>query len=414
MNFTYLSKETNKVIYDIVNLFYINNVNIYVVGGFVRDSLLGIKSKDIDLVVEADVLEYTEKLMKLFTSKLKFKVIKNDHFHTISVIFQSIVIDIVSSRREVYPKNGDIPNIFIDSIAEDLIRRDFTINSVYYKLLVDSLNKKIIFGELISHNLSLSDIKNCKLRAIHSNTFTQDPTRIFRAIRYLSRFEFKFEKTTLKQLTNATLDKKTFQNTSYNRFINEIKKDLNEKNFKKIVDYYIKFDLCGIIFGLYKNKFKNIEGKFIEAISYAKANNISVDKKFIVKLFYYFTTNNKLEVYDFLKSKEKEFIKSINNLINLLIDPENEYKFFLVYTRFDDDKKIFFNAVISKEFIDLTQNIEKKASKLDFFSSKDLIKNKFGIEIDKHQIKNLLIEINEAIYKSDIKDKNLLDLNKFL
>ncbi len=170
------------------------NMNVYVVGGFVRDLLLKSPSFDIDLVVEGDGIEFA----KRFAEKLKARVRSHKKFGTAVVIFpDGSKVDVATARWEYYEYPAAMPTVALSSIKLDLFRRDFTINTLAIKL-----NPRD-FGLLIDFFGGQRDLKDGIIRVLHSLSFIDDPTRILRAVRFEQRFGFKIGKHTLRLIKNS-------------------------------------------------------------------------------------------------------------------------------------------------------------------------------------------------------------------
>lgn len=168
---------------------------LYIVGGFVRDNILNFPSTDIDItsaLEESKVVEICKKL------NIKYKVI-NKNLGTIQIRFNNFEFEYTRFRKESYKSDGShTPNniSFINSLEEDSLRRDFTINSIYY----DIHNNKIIDPQC--------GIKDIKKQIIKTNniplvTFSDDALRILRAIRFSSTLNFKIERKTNIALTRC-------------------------------------------------------------------------------------------------------------------------------------------------------------------------------------------------------------------
>ncbi|MCX6004858.1 MAG: hypothetical protein NT082_04220 [Chloroflexi bacterium] len=161
---------------------------LYLVGGVVRDLLLDRKSDDIDIMVEGDAIKLADLLAQLpntrITSYRKFgtSTLKVDDFR----------IDLATCRRETYSRPGALPSVKSGDITEDLFRRDFTINAM--SLCINPGK----FGELIDIYNGKQDLEKKLIRVLHSESFTDDATRIMRAIRYEQRLNFKLETKTEK------------------------------------------------------------------------------------------------------------------------------------------------------------------------------------------------------------------------
>lgn len=169
------------------------NCRLYLVGGVVRDLILGHQVFDLDIVVEGDAIEFSRKLAE----EIKGDFSKHHAFGTAQVCFDGHKIDLATARSEEYSHWGALPKVKPASLAQDLKRRDFTINA-----MAISLNKDD-YGKLIDLYKGLSDLKNGILRVLHEKSFLEDPTRILRAIRFEQRFGFKMESYTFSLLREA-------------------------------------------------------------------------------------------------------------------------------------------------------------------------------------------------------------------
>ena len=162
--------------------------HVYLVGGAVRDLLLGGAPVDLDLVVEGDAEQYARSLGGRLTG--------HDRFGTASVVLDGHTYDIARSRRETYAHPGALPEVEPAPLAEDLGRRDFTVNAIALALGD---------GELIAAPGALEDLEGRRLRVLHDRSFIDDPTRLFRLVRYASRLAFAIEPHTLS-LANAAIE----------------------------------------------------------------------------------------------------------------------------------------------------------------------------------------------------------------
>ena len=204
-------------------------VKAYIVGGPVRDKLLGIANYDLDFVVEGDGIKFAEALNK----KLKGKLTTYRAFGTATIEIKGKRIDIVTSRKETYKYSAAYPVVKPGAIKDDLFRRDFTINA-----MAISVNKKN-FGKLMDFYGGQKDLKKGVIRVLHDKSFMDDPTRIFRAVRFSVRFGFKIEPHTKKLMKEAVMDG-LLGEVNAGRIRKEIELFLKEKNPKKCLDVFSK------------------------------------------------------------------------------------------------------------------------------------------------------------------------------
>ncbi len=168
--------------------------SIFVVGGFVRDILLGVASFDIDIVVEGDGIHFARQL----ASYLHGTVRTHDKFNTgVVTLPDGCKIDVATARLEYYEYPAALPKVESSSIKLDLFRRDFTINAMAIHLNPQN------FGILVDFFNCQNDLKDHAIRILHNLSFVEDPTRIFRAIRFEQRFGFELGKHTEKQVKIA-------------------------------------------------------------------------------------------------------------------------------------------------------------------------------------------------------------------
>jgi len=162
----------------------------YLVGGIVRDMFLGYSNFDIDLVIEGDAVKLAQKIAKVSEANLTI----HPRFGTAKLSYSNFTLDMTTVRGETYAKPGALPTVTPGTINGDLLRRDFSINA-----MAISLNQSN-YGELIDPCQGKSDLESHLIRILHPKSFSDDATRIVRAIRYEQRLEFKLEPQTAQLL----------------------------------------------------------------------------------------------------------------------------------------------------------------------------------------------------------------------
>jgi tRNA nucleotidyltransferase (CCA-adding enzyme) len=161
-------------------------LGIYLVGGVVRDILLGRANSDLDLVVEGDAAELAESLAR----EVGGRIVVHRRFGTAKIRTQNLVIDVAMARAESYDHPGALPSVRPGSIQDDLARRDFTINAMALRLDPGD------FGKLVDPFNGQKDLESRLIRILHDRSFTDDATRMLRAVRYEQRFGFRLETST--------------------------------------------------------------------------------------------------------------------------------------------------------------------------------------------------------------------------
>ncbi len=161
----------------------------YLVGGAVRDLLLGRDRTDLDIAVEGDAAAVGR--------RLGGEVRTHERFATATVHTAGLELDLATSRSESYPEPGALPKIQPATLSEDLARRDFTLNAMAVPLAGDP--------ELIDPHGGLEDLERGALRVLHDGSFVDDPTRALRAARYAARYGFDLDPDTERLLREADL-----------------------------------------------------------------------------------------------------------------------------------------------------------------------------------------------------------------
>ncbi len=163
---------------------------IYLVGGAVRDLLLGRGRADLDLVVEGNAAG--------LAARLGSEVVEHDRFATAKVRLDEHEVDIATARTETYASPGALPDVEPASLLDDLARRDFTINAMAVP----------IDGEprLIDPHGGREDLAEGLLRVLHPDSFVDDPTRALRGARYAARFDFELAPVTAELVKAVELD----------------------------------------------------------------------------------------------------------------------------------------------------------------------------------------------------------------
>jgi len=164
--------------------------NLYLVGGVVRDLLLGRTNLDLDLVVEGDAISLAQRLATITQGKVTFHF----RFQTAKLSWNNWSVDLATARSETYSRPGALPRVEPGLLDTDLFRRDFTINTMAIELVPSR------WGRLIDLYEGRDDLEKGLIRILHENSFIDDATRIWRALRYEQRLDFKLEPDTLRLL----------------------------------------------------------------------------------------------------------------------------------------------------------------------------------------------------------------------
>jgi len=164
--------------------------HLYLVGGVVRDLLLDRSNLDLDLVVEGDAMALAQQAASVTQGKLTV----HRRFGTARLRWSKWSIDFARARSETYERPGILPRVNPGSLSEDLFRRDFTINAIAINL------NPGCYGEVIDIYGGCADLEKKLVRVLHEKSFTDDATRIWRALRYEQRLDFRLETDTRRLL----------------------------------------------------------------------------------------------------------------------------------------------------------------------------------------------------------------------
>ena len=177
-------------------------------------------NEDIDIVIEGDGIEFAKQYAKIIGARIHSYA----KFGTAVIIFpDGFKIDVASARMEYYKFPAALPTVEMSSIKLDLFRRDFTVNTLSIQLNPGR------FGLLIDFFSAQKDLKEKTIRVLHNLSFVEDPTRVFRAIRFEQRFGFSIGKLTSGLIENA-VKMDFFKRLSGRRVFTEIRQILEEEN----------------------------------------------------------------------------------------------------------------------------------------------------------------------------------------
>jgi len=179
-----LPAEVTDALHALGSLAEERGLRAHVVGGFVRDMLVGRRNLDLDVVVEGDAIEFAE----MAAERLGARVKVHRRFGTAVLVFsRTLHADITSARTEYYTRPGALPTVERSSLRQDLFRRDFTVNA-----MAACINDAC-FGQIADPFFGLRDLERSTLRVLHSLSFIEDPTRVLRAARFEQRYGFAMD-----------------------------------------------------------------------------------------------------------------------------------------------------------------------------------------------------------------------------
>ncbi len=211
---------------------------VYLVGGIVRDLLLDARSVDLDIAVEGgDAIAFARAL----AGSLGGRMTAHGAFGTASVRHgEGGRVDVVTARREFYRAPGVLPAVEPASIREDLLRRDFTVNAMAVSLKAADL------GRLVDPFGGRADLAAGTIRVLHDASFADDPTRIFRAVRYESRYGFRIDEHTAA-LANNSIELGLVGDLSPARLRDELLALLREETVRHSVERLAELGVLGAV-----------------------------------------------------------------------------------------------------------------------------------------------------------------------
>jgi tRNA nucleotidyltransferase (CCA-adding enzyme) len=186
----YLPRQLLELVKDISGQAAKGGQRVYLVGGVVRDLLLGYPNFDLDLVVEGDAVKLAQQVAETSQAKL----LAYHRFGTAKLRYENFTLDLATARKETYARPGALPAVTPGTLKDDLIRRDFSINAMAISLAANN------YGELVNPYQGKGDLEHHLIRILHPGSFSDDATRILRGVRYEQRFGFEFEAQTAQLL----------------------------------------------------------------------------------------------------------------------------------------------------------------------------------------------------------------------
>ena len=232
-----LSSDQLRILHLVADAAPQNGLPLYIIGGSVRDLILGAVIKDLDLIVEGDAIALARTLGNIYGGK----VTAHKKFGTAKWFLpkdfrmeSSDTLDLISARSETYKHPAALPTVKMGSMDDDIHRRDFTINTLAIRL--DGSH----FGQLRDDLDGMGDLENGIVRALHKNSFIDDPTRMYRAVRYAERYGFKISEETLDMIPGA---RSFIAKLSAQRIRHELDLILEERNAASMLARLAELDL---------------------------------------------------------------------------------------------------------------------------------------------------------------------------
>jgi tRNA nucleotidyltransferase (CCA-adding enzyme) len=237
---TSLGEKRLRLLQLVIDAASVRGLPLYIVGGSVRDLVLGRPLHDFDLTVGGDAIALARALAAKHgggvTAHTKFGTAK--WFLPQDLRDEHDTLDLITARSETYKYPAALPTVAFGSIEEDLRRRDFTINAMAIRLDGDH------FGELRDDLNGMDDLQKRIVRVLHPRSFIDDPTRLYRAVRYEGRYEFKIAEDTLTLIPEA---RPFVEKLSPQRIRHELDLILDEPNAVAMLERLDALDLLSCI-----------------------------------------------------------------------------------------------------------------------------------------------------------------------
>ncbi len=278
-----------------------NSIPVYAVGGMVRDIILKRKEFDIDLVVEGNAIKFAKHISRIKNGKITF----HKAFGTATVLFPSgEKIDFATARKEYYEHPAALPKVKVSSLYQDIARRDFTINAMAIR--IDGKE----FKSLIDYYGGWEDIQKKRIKVLHSLSFVEDPTRIFRAVRLEKKLGFRIENHT-RQLIERAVNMQIIGKLENQRIRDEIILIFEEEEPVKTIDrMYQLHELTFIHPSLkYKGKTRMLLNRLQKVLNIIDKTDIKLWRLYWAGLMMYMRKKNVADVTKkFVFSKEDSSI----------------------------------------------------------------------------------------------------------
>jgi len=277
----YIQGELIKTPFNLYNLItkYIesnNNTKVAFVGGYLRDLLISkfhkksfSKPVDIDLVIEGSSISLAKFIKKNIVNVDLCLIKEFNLYNTVEININDYKIDIASARKEIYSSPGSNPKVKKSTIEEDLKRRDFSINSIAFEVSTRKIYD--LYG-------GISDIKSKRLNLLHSNSISDDPSRLIRCAKYASRLDFNISNNSLKQSQETVRQwpwksSETYQKMIYPpalgiRIRMELAEIYKHDNLTNVISIIHKWEIISIL-----NKNIKVDKRFLRGLNWIKKLN---------------------------------------------------------------------------------------------------------------------------------------------
>lgn len=307
----------------------------YIVGGMVRDWILNLPIRDIDIAIEGDAIFVAKIYQKQYNASVQY--FEGFRTATISIANKEFEnIDLISTRKETYKSPGSLPQVKKGNLKDDLYRRDFTINALCYHL--DTMNIVDLFK-------GIKDIQNKLIRVLHSKSFVDDPIRILRAIRFKNRLHFNYELSTKKYMEEA-IDQGAFSTISSDRIKKELFLCLKEEEFESILLDMKTFSILEILFFI--EDISPMQLDWLQTVYKAVKDESRILVNLLIIL--YNTCEENIKKFCFYYHINKKYSNLLINNKRILLEIENSisrkaicpFEIYKIFSNLLPEQKLFF------------------------------------------------------------------------
>ncbi|GAF13585.1 tRNA nucleotidyltransferase [Bacillus sp. JCM 19046] len=328
--------------------------SVFLVGGVVRDLFMQKKHTDLDLTVEGDAIAFAEELAVRFGGSVKAY---HSFFSATWSTPSGKEIDVASCRKEYYKSPGALPDVHKTSIYEDLARRDFTINAV--ALFINQSR----FGELVDLYNGQEDINSRHIRILYPLSFVEDPTRIFRAVRFSLRLAFTLDLNTRKA---AKAVGSAIKQISPQRVLQELTKYENEDmllaGFQALEDLDVWYSLFQ----------KRLTAKATQFMQSLEKHHLKKAPFFLLAFAYETNCLNEVSRF-FITKKDQQLLKEITAIIEHHHTADSLNQMHLTFKTFSGDALLFYGLANSAEKKLILNYLEKRSHLDPLLTGNDLI-----------------------------------------
>ena len=389
---TRLPESTYQLLKDISKSSGESHVNVYLIGGIVRDLFLDYPNDDVDITVEGDGISFAKQLVEDYGGT----IVSHESFGTATWTHPNgEQIDVTSARLEYYARPASLPDVERASLKMDLNRRDFTINSMAVRLNPRS------FGKLVDPFHGQQDLRSNTIRILHNLSFIEDPTRIFRAVRFESRFNFKMDSQTLTLAHNSI---GRIKDLSEDRMIGQMKALFNDRAPSKAMlrlfdlHFWRQFDIQDECRESSTIHVKQLEGIYDRV--FEEEYTINWINYFAIP-FYQSEVLDKIEPY-LMSRGDRKFIQDVKALMNQseLLEMETAWELHPKLKNYSNEAILFFvTARPDTNAEPIVDYLVRRQKLVNYLTGEDMINE--GYKPGKY-FRNILLALEVAVLNGEV------------